>query len=191
MRLTKIYTRTGDKGFTKLTDGSSVRKSHARLEAYGTVDELNSMLGLLQDHVNRTDSLTSLRPAITEIQNELFDLGSELASTKEFIEKFLSESLVGSSQIQRLENQMDEFNVGLQPLKNFILPGGHPANSIAHLCRTICRRAERRAITLSEQEDIRADAIIYLNRLSDWFFVTSRFISKKVGVDEVLWNQKR
>jgi len=191
MRLSKIYTRTGDSGSTRLSDGSSVRKSDARIEAYGTVDELNSMLGLLRDHVSSIRELDQLDSMFLDIQHELFDIGSELASPKEFIEKYLSKNLVNGDHISRLEIQMDKFNEHLNPLKNFVLPGGHVANSTAHLCRTICRRSERQVIRLCEKESIRPEVLKYLNRLSDWFFVVGRYISNSLEIEEVLWNQER
>ena len=188
MRLSKIYTRTGDQGSTKLADGSSLSKSHCRIEAYGSVDELNSFLALLRDAISGEESLLEINKQILRIQNELFDLGGELASPAELVEKL--QFLVDGKSIATLESEIDSMNESLPNLKNFVLPGGHQANSLAHVCRTICRRAERRVHELSSVESIRPEPLQYLNRLSDWFFVASRKLSLVFKVDEVLWDQR-
>ncbi len=195
MRLTKIYTKVGDKGLTYLANGSKVPKHHLRIEAYGTVDELNSFTGLLRDQLQLMEHEKS-RPRIAElilrlrrIQNELFDVGGELATPLEVLDT-TRQQVVHHESVSRLESEIDEFNDNLEPLANFVLPGGHPANSMAHVVRTVCRRAERAAVALAGEESVREEVSIYLNRLSDWFFVASRVISQEAGVPELLWQQK-
>lgn len=194
MRLDKIYTKVGDKGTTMLATGQRVPKSSQRIEAYGSVDELNAQLGLLRD---QTLQLQRAHPGLAEItkqlftvQNELFDIGAELASVASTDTKSQPYQITEAS-IERLEGQMDTINEGLEPLKNFVLPGGHSINSQAHICRCVCRRAERITVRLHEEVNVRAELRIYLNRLSDWLFLASRFISKELSVPEVLWQQKR
>ena len=179
-RLSKIYTRTGDDGTTGLGDGSRTAKDSARVEAYGTVDEANSAIGLV---LASDDVPVAVRSCLTEVQHDLFELGSELcipgyaAITEDFIE--------------RLENELDGFNADLPRLKEFILPGGSPAAAACHLARTIVRRAERRVYTLSRDEDVRAEAVKYLNRLSDLLFVVARVLARNAGGSEVLWKRDR
>ena len=179
-RLSKIYTRTGDDGTTGLGDGTRTAKDSARVEAYGTVDEANSAIGL----VLAVDAVPeAVRACLTEVQHDLFELGSELcipgyaAITEDFIE--------------RLENELDGFNADLPRLKEFILPGGSPAAAACHVARTIVRRAERRVYTLSRDEDVRPEAVKYLNRLSDLLFVVARVLARNAGGSEVLWNRDR
>ena len=179
-RLSKIYTRTGDDGTTGLGDGSRTAKDSARVEAYGTVDEANSAIGLV---LASDDVPVAVRSCLTEVQHDLFELGSELcipgyaAITEEFID--------------RLENELDGFNADLPRLKEFILPGGSQAAAACHLARTIVRRAERRVYTLSRDEDVRAEAVKYLNRLSDLLFVVARVLARNAGGSEVLWKRDR
>lgn len=195
MRLTKIYTKIGDAGTTLLASGERVAKSAPRIEAYGTVDELNSVVGMLRDLLTDTDRKNSLQTnsdlieKIAAIQNELFDLGGELSVPLKYL-NIQQQQVVSLSSIERLEQQMDAMNEHLPPLENFILPGGHLANSTAHLARTVCRRAERCVVRLSEQESVRDEPRIYLNRLSDWLFVVCRELSQRLHVQEVLWNQR-
>lgn len=188
MRLSKIYTRSGDKGTTKLADGSDLLKCHERIEAYGTVDELNSFVARLRDSIADTQELIQMDAQLIKIQNELFDIGGELASPAELVAKL--RCVVSEKSTTRLEAEIDAMNDSLAPLKNFVLPGGHPANTAAHICRTVCRRAERRVLALSRTEDIRPQLLRYLNRLSDWLFVASRHASQKLNVDEILWDQR-
>ncbi|SME89126.1 cob(I)yrinic acid a,c-diamide adenosyltransferase [Pseudobacteriovorax antillogorgiicola] len=190
MRLSKIYTKTGDKGETRLADGSSIAKTHPRLEAYGTVDELNAAVGWLKDTLTAYPELNHIDAQLAQIQNELFDIGGEFASPQSMVESRKS-ALINDRDVERLEQEMDRYNDELEPLANFVLPGGHPGNSAAHICRTICRRAERFAIQLKASEAIRDEPIRYLNRLSDWFFILSRHISHTLGVPELIWNQKK
>lgn len=192
MRLTKIYTKTGDSGSTMLADGSLVPKDNLRLEAYGTVDELNAHIGALRDIVQElpVESRNEWDPALFRIQNELFDIGGELATPKESISP--RQGLINTKDIIRLEEEIDRWNEKLPGLKNFVLPGGHRANSQAHVCRTVCRRAERVLVQLIHQDNsIRQDTQVYLNRLSDWLFVCSRSMSLALNCPEVLWDQRR
>lgn len=194
MRLTKIYTKMGDQGGTSLATGEKISKAARRLEAYGTVDELNSFIGMLRDQLQampQTSGNPALDKSLERIQNELFDLGGELATPSRHLnpEKQL---LVSLEDVKILEQEIDSMNESLQPLQNFVLPGGHMGNSCAHIARTVCRRAERELVRLRlEEPDIRVETQIYLNRLSDWLFVLSRTVSQLAGVPEVLWQQKR
>ncbi|MEJ2297425.1 MAG: cob(I)yrinic acid a,c-diamide adenosyltransferase [Woeseiaceae bacterium] len=179
-RLSKIYTRTGDEGTTGLGDGTRTSKDAARVEAYGTVDEANSAIGLV---LAGEAVPAAVHACLTEVQHDLFELGSELcipghrAITQEFVD--------------RLEHDLDEFNADLPSLKEFILPGGGPSTAACHLARTIVRRAERRVFTLSRNEDVRPEAIRYLNRLSDLLFVVARVLARSEQGKEVLWNRTR
>lgn len=179
-RLSKIYTRTGDKGTTGLGDGSRVDKDAIRVEAYGTTDELNSTLGMVLAEANVPDNL---RHWLLEIQHDLFDLGAELCIP--------GHSVLTEAFITRLEQQIDEMNEALPPLKEFILPGGNRAASTCHLARTICRRAERRVLTLAKAETINDWGLKYLNRLSDLLFVAARVLARTDNGSEVLWNRER
>ena len=180
-RLSKIYTRTGDDGSTGLGDGSRVPKDHARVEAYGTVDELNACMGLLRAELPAAHAQQAL---LSTIQHDLFDLGGELC-----IPGF---SLLKAEGIDQLEQAIDAINEHLPPLKEFILPGGNKAASTAHLARTVCRRAERRVHSLAHIEDnIGALPLQYLNRLSDYLFVLARALARENGAGEVLWNRTR
>ena len=174
-RLSKIYTRTGDDGSTGLGDGGRIAKDAARVEAYGTVDELNSFIGV----VATMDISDEIAVLIAGIQQKLFDLGGELCMP--------GYTLVPDSYVEGLEKQLDTFNEDLPPLKDFILPGGSKAAARCHLARTIARRAERRVISFSKNEDVNPASIRYLNRLSDLLFVTARVLARHDGGSEVLW----
>lgn len=174
-RLSKIYTRTGDDGSTGLGDGTRTSKDGERVEAYGTVDELNSVLGLLATHSLPAE----ISAQLADIQNELFDLGGELCIP--------GREVMSQSHIDRLENQLDALNAQLTPLKEFILPGGNAAAATCHIARTVCRRAERRVITLARLETTNPLATAYLNRLSDYLFVLARYLNKADGRSDVLW----
>jgi cob(I)alamin adenosyltransferase len=178
-RLSKIYTRTGDDGSTGLGDGSRVPKDSTRVEAYGTVDELNSNIGLLLTERLPQDVTESL----TRIQHELFDLGSELCVP--------GYTAITADHITWLEQTLDRFNVDLPPLKEFILPGGSRAAAVCHLARTVCRRAERRTLTLHRETPVNNEVLRYLNRLSDLLFVLARVIVRQDGGSEVLWKHER
>lgn len=194
-RLSKIYTKVGDKGTTMLASGTKVSKASIRIEAYGTVDELNAVVGMLRDILTRDIdekkmNVSTISDRLLLIQNELFDVGGELSTPVEHL-RVDRQQVVTPLQIKRLENEMDQANAHLEPLANFVLPGGHLANSTAHLARTVCRRAERCVVALAEQETVREDVRIYLNRLSDWFFVLCREISHGIQIPEVLWKQNK
>ena len=178
-RLSKIYTRTGDDGTTGLGDGSRTQKDSLRVEAYGTVDELNSAIGVLIASLENE----SLKEMLLDIQHDLFDLGGELCIP--------GTSMIDDAKIERLENELDKLNEHLPALKDFILPGGSLAAAQAHLARTIGRRAERRVISLARQEEVNEAAIRYLNRLSDLMFVIARTTARASGVGEILWNHER
>lgn len=180
-RLSRIYTRTGDDGSTGLGDGSRVPKDHVRVEAYGTVDELNATLGLLRAELGAGHPEQGL---LGEVQHDLFDLGGELC-----IPGYV---LLRDGQVDVLEQAIDRLNEQLPALKEFILPGGSRAAATAHLARTVCRRAERRTFTLAQAEaDVRTLPLHYLNRLSDYLFVLARTLAREGGGTEVLWNRTR
>ncbi|HEY5804550.1 MAG TPA: cob(I)yrinic acid a,c-diamide adenosyltransferase [Lysobacter sp.] len=178
-RLSKIYTRTGDDGTTGLGDGSRVAKDSARVAAYGTVDEANSCIGL----VLAADVPDDIRSLLTTVQHQMFDLGGELCIP--------GHAAIFDADIDRLEQQLDAFNEPLPALKNFILPGGGEAAARCHIARTVVRRAERETVALSRLEPVRAEAVRYLNRLSDLLFVLARVLARASGHGEVLWNHER
>lgn len=178
----KIYTRTGDKGETGLLGGTRVPKNDPRIEAYGTVDELNSHVGMLRDLAQPYH-----RELLITIQNALFVIGSRLAANSDEEADKFKVPVIGEDGILHLEHAMDEMDRELEPMRNFILPGGHPSVSQAHICRTVCRRAERRIVDLSHQVDTDALLIRYLNRLSDLFFVLARHLGKLNGVQDIPW----
>jgi cob(I)alamin adenosyltransferase len=178
-RLSKIYTRTGDDGTTGLGDGSRVPKTHARIEAYGTVDEANSAIGVI---LAVPDLPAAVSEALTQIQHELFDLGGELAVP--------GYRAIQDSHIDQLEQCLDRFNEPLPPLKEFILPGGGPAAAACHVARAIARRAERNAWALAQSEEVAPQVTRYLNRLSDLLFVVARVLARHENGQEVLWKRK-
>ena len=175
-RLSKIYTRTGDSGTTGLGDGSRVDKDDRRVEAYGSVDEANSAIGLLLADPGLPPTVAA---CLSRVQHDLFDLGGELCLP--------DHKIVTEKYTDRLEKELDDFNADLPPLKEFILPGGSVAAARCHLARTICRRAERRLVTLARDQAVSPDAIKYLNRLSDLLFVVARVLARHDGGKEVLW----
>lgn len=178
--LTRIYTRGGDGGETSLGDGTRLPKGHLRVAAYGTVDETNATIGLARLHtVGEADAM------LARVQNDLFDLGADLC-TPETGRRAEGALRVVDAQVARLENEIDQMNAGLQPLTSFILPGGTPAAAHLHLARTVCRRAERRMCDLAQQEPVSAEAIRYINRLSDHLFVLARVLNDN-GKADVLW----
>lgn len=174
-RLSKIYTRTGDKGDTGLGDGSRVEKDHIRVEAFGTVDELNSIIGMVLAY----DIPAEITICFNRIQHHLFDLGGELCIP--------GHTALDDSYITYLETTLDNFNEDLPYLKEFILPSGGRATSTCHLARTVCRRAERRVVTLSKGDNVTPYTISYLNRLSDLLFVVARVLARHENGSEVLW----
>ena len=176
-RLTKIYTRTGDGGTTGLSDGSRVKKDAARIEVIGAVDELNSALGVLLAE----ELPDAVRACLIDAQHDLFDLGGELSKP--------GHTLISRAHVTRIEALLDRFNAGLPPLKDFILPGGTRAGALAHVARTVCRRAERRLVALSRKEKTAPVMTAYLNRLSDLLFVLARVLNRHAGRGDVLWQQ--
>ncbi len=177
----KIYTRAGDKGTTSLIGGTRVYKSHDRIDVYGTVDELNSYIGLIRDQeVN-----AGRRDFLKEIQDRLFTIGATLASDPEKSTKKIPDLL--ESDVKILEDAIDEMTAVLPELRHFVLPGGHPSVSFCHIARCVCRRAERLATGLSQVSFVEELVIVYLNRLSDYLFVLSRKMAQELGVEEVLW----
>jgi cob(I)alamin adenosyltransferase len=184
-RITKVYTKTGDDGTTGLGSGRRVPKDSPRIEAYGTVDELNSYIGVaLTAGVHEP-----VASALATIQNELFHLGSDLCIPEED-KKRLPAPKIEERHVLALEKLMDALSEELAPLENFILPGGSPSGATLHVARTVCRRAERRVLTLSRKERIGPYALTYLNRLSDALFVMARYENKKSGVADPLWNSR-
>ena len=182
----KIYTKTGDQGKTSLIGGTKVLKSNIRIESYGTVDELNSFIGLLSDYVAEDLIKSNLK----EIQDRLFTIGSSLACDPEK-EPLMRLPDLQEADVIRLENEMDKMNEVLPPMKNFILPGGHVAVSTAHIARCVCRRAERLCVQLMETGSFIDPLVIkYLNRLSDYLFVLARYIGHILRVQEVAWKAR-
>jgi len=180
--LSRIYTKSGDQGETGLGDGSRVAKDHPRVTAYGTVDELNAILGVLLATTPNAPEADLLR----SIQNDLFDVGADLCVPPAADEKAGGRLRMRPEQATRLEAAIDRLNANLQPLTSFILPGGQPAAAWCHLARTVCRRAERDVVTLSHTEPVDSPVVIYLNRLSDLLFVLARVYNNQ-GRDDVLW----
>jgi cob(I)alamin adenosyltransferase len=187
--LNRIYTKRGDKGDTSLVGGQRVGKDALRIECYGTIDELNSATGLacvsIADSLAACAELQQLFDILRRVQHELFNLGSILATLPQDVHP--KQPRVTEAEVKMLEREIDEMNASLGALRSFVLPGGTRLNAELHLCRTICRRAERIAVALSRVEEVPAEAVTYLNRLSDAFFVWSRWANHKLGVAEVLW----
>ena len=184
MNKSTIYTKTGDKGKTSLVGGKRVDKTHIRLEAYGTVDELNSFVGLLVCGLMDTE----LKDFLLYVQNKLFVVGSYLATEAE-AQSDKSAVIITESDIEALETMMDKIDAELPKLTRFVLPGGSESAARAHICRTVCRRAERNVYKVAEEYPIHEMILIFLNRLSDFFFLTARFESQKTG-KEMYWEQK-
>ncbi len=191
IRITKVYTRTGDKGFTKLVGGKKVAKDSLRIESYGTLDELNSVLGLARvfndDLKDRLPAAQRLDEIFRRLQNELFDLGSELATPSDF--SYEGMFTVGDNEVKALERLIDELQKDLSPLNSFILPGGGKVSGFLHQARTVCRRGERDILRLMREESISEWPLKYVNRLSDLLFVMSRWVSKNLGEPEYLWER--
>jgi cob(I)alamin adenosyltransferase len=190
IRINRVYTRTGDKGETHLVGGKRVPKDDARIESYGTIDELNSVLGIVRafnDAAPRSPIHDRLDAILRQVQNELFDLGSELATPPEA--EWEGMIRVGDAQVKVLERTIDECQKDLEPLKSFILPGGGVIAAFLHQGRTVCRRAERDILRLGRREPIGDGPLRYVNRLSDLLFVLSRWVSKHLGEREYLWEK--
>ncbi len=181
--LNKIYTRTGDGGATRLANGAEVSKTDLRVEAYGSVDETNACLGLVRLHTAEDDLL---HPMLERIQNDLFDLGADLANPPKADEDPARVLRVTDGQVARLEHEIDQINDALSPLTSFVLPGGTPAAAALHQARTVCRRAERAAVRLAQSAQVADPALKYLNRLSDLLFVAARRANGQGALD-VLW----
>jgi len=184
-RLSKIYTRTGDSGVTGLGDGSRIEKDSSRIQAIGSVDELNSWLGLVVEQI-LGENISSLKPAaefLRSCQHRIFDVGGEISIP--------GYQIITDAHVKKIESELDELNKDLLPLENFILPGGSSLIAQAHLARSICRRAERDLVTLQSEPDqsVNADGLKFLNRLSDYLFVLARYIAREQKVDEVLWQK--
>lgn len=192
MRITRVYTRTGDKGNTRLVGGQEVPKDHPRIEAYGTVDELNAILGLVRVHNRQSgaapEAVQKLDSILHRIQNDLFNVGSDLATRPE--DRWEGMYRVGDSDVSRLEGWIDALNEEVGPLKEFILPGGGPVGAFLHQARTVCRRAERNLVGLLHMETETGEGCMrYLNRLSDLLFVMGRWAAKQLGEPEFLWER--
>ena len=192
IRLTRIYTRTGDEGTTALVGGSRVPKDSARLEAYGTVDELNAAIGIvrtyLPDYRDRLgEDFAWYSEMLRRVQNELFDVGSELATPPQA--EYQGMHFMGEGEVAELEHEMDRMQELLEPLNSFTLPGGGVLNAFLHQARTVCRRAERICWALKREESVNDHVLVYLNRLSDHLFVQSRWVAKRLGEPEFLWDR--
>lgn len=185
----RVYTRRGDRGETSLAGGQPVPKDHARIEAYGSVDELNCFLGAarasLAEMMERQPPIAPLAPILLRVQHELFNLGSILATLPEDVHP--KQARITDAEVARLEKEIDAMNEGLLPLRSFALPGGSRLNAELHVCRAVCRRAERACVALARAESVPPEAVRYLNRLSDAFFVWSRWASHAAGAPETLW----
>lgn len=180
----KIYTKTGDKGTTSLIGGTRLSKAHVRIDAYGTVDELNSYIGMLRDQpVNE-----KRKDLLKEIQDRLFTMGSHLASESDQKKKILPD--LTEEDIVLLENEMDQIDSKIPPLRAFVLPGGHQSVSFGHIARTVCRRAERAVIHLQQGEEVELIVIRYLNRLSDYLFMLCRIMTYELEIEEVTWQPR-
>ena len=189
--ITRVYTRTGDKGTTALVGGTRVPKDSPRIAAYGTIDELNAVLGLArvfnEERLAEREKHRWLDEVFRRLQNQLFDLGSELATPADAVYEGMVR--IGDAEVKELEALMDRCQKDLEPLRSFILPGGGRISGFLHQCRTVCRRAEREILALSRVEPIGEGVLPYVNRLSDLFFVLSRWVGKHLGETEYLWER--
>ena len=184
--LNRIYTKTGDRGTTALAGGQRVPKDDARIECYGTVDELSAFVGLARLSALEEPATIELAGILRRVQHELFNLGSILATKPEDVRP--KQARITIAEVGQLEREIDRMNEALAPLRSFVLPGGTRLNAELHVCRTVCRRAERLAVRLDRTEELPEEAIQYLNRLSDAFFVWSRWVNHVLGVAETLWD---
>ncbi len=182
----KLYTRQGDRGETSLFGGERVSKDHPRVDAYGLLDQTSAAIGLL------TVSLPpgEMRDELQQVQNALFDMGAELATPPDSRLQYKLPRVIEEEDWRRLERLLDEYDAQVPPLRSFVLPGGHETAARAHLARTVCRTAERAVVRLAHEEEVRADVLTYLNRLSDFLFVCARLLNHRAGVDEVTWTQR-
>jgi cob(I)alamin adenosyltransferase len=191
--ISKVYTKSGDDGQTMLATGARVRKDAPRIRTYGDIDELNAVIGLVRLEIGREPKregaevfLGELDEQLGRIQQELFNLGAEL-STPEAAETPSKMPMIEDRHVDRLEHEIDGWNAALEPLRSFVLPGGGPIGAVCHLARTVCRRAERELVALTSEAAVRGEAMRYVNRLSDYFFVVSRSVTHRLGYTEVLW----
>lgn len=184
MKKSMIYTKTGDDGRTSLVGGTRVPKTHVRLEAYGTVDELNAQIGLLMTYLTDADDLTFL----CRVQHRLFAVGSCLATDCERVQ-LREESVITLVQVEEVEREIDRVDAKLSPLKAFVLPGGSRGAAVCHVCRTVCRRAERRILRLAEEVEVPPMLLAYMNRLSDYLFVLSRKMNQDEKKVEIFWDK--
>jgi cob(I)alamin adenosyltransferase len=189
VRINRVYTKTGDDGTTGLVGGERAPKDSARIEAYGTVDELNATIGVVQAALAASPAGPTLGPMLTRVQNELFNLGAELATPDEV--RRARSPAVSEKHVARLEAEMDQLNDELPELRSFVLPGGGEVSARLHVARTVCRRAERRTLSLGRSEGISELALVYLNRLSDALFVWGRWAAKAEGQPEPLWEPEK
>ena len=190
IRITRVYTRRGDRGETDLVGGVRVAKDSARIDAYGTVDELNAAIGVVRavnGSTPRAKKARELEDVLRRLQNELFDLGGELATPADAFQPGMFR--VGAGEVKALEETLDRCQKDLAPLKSFVLPGGGPVSAFLHVARTVCRRAERDVLRLMRQEDVGEWPLAYLNRLSDLLFVLSRWVGRHRGEKEFLWER--
>ncbi|MBL4636284.1 MAG: cob(I)yrinic acid a,c-diamide adenosyltransferase [Kofleriaceae bacterium] len=185
VRINRVYTKTGDGGRTQLIGGAKVAKDNARIECYGTIDELNATLGMFISALESSAAKENLVPRLLRIQNELFNVGTQLATPDQERREKLPD--ISSRHIEELESEMDELNEELPELRSFVLPGGSPASASAHLARCVCRRAERLVVSLSASEDVDDRHLKYLNRLSDSLFVFARYSMFSDKLEEPLW----
>ena len=183
MKKSLVYTKTGDRGTTGLIGGTRVPKTHIRLEAYGTVDELNANLGLLITYLNEERD----REFLLHVQNKLFAIGSHLATDQDKV-RLNEASIITPADVEQIEQEIDAADEILPPLSNVVLPGGAAGAAVCHICRTVCRRAERRILALSESSTISPELLAYVNRLSDYLFILSRKINFNEGKEEIFWN---
>ena len=187
LAINRVYTRAGDTGETHLAGGQRLSKNHVRIEAYGTIDELNSFIGVARESVRDSAALAELDPILLRIQHELFNAGSILATLPDDVHS--KQARITPAEAIQLEVEIDRMNADLPPLRSFVLPGGCRANADLHICRTVCRRAERICVSMGTQVD--PEIIKYLNRLSDALFVWSRWVSYRLGIPETLWEPNR
>jgi len=193
MAITRVYTRQGDAGETSLAGGQRVPKDSLRIEAYGTVDELNAFAGAAcltaEELSGGHPDMIQMAVILKRVQHELFNIGSILATKPEYVHP--RQPRITEAEVQLLESEIDKMNADLPELRSFVLPGGCRANVELHICRTVCRRAERICVALAREEEVPPEAVRYLNRLSDAFFVWSRWVSSRLGAQEVLWEPNR
>jgi cob(I)alamin adenosyltransferase len=189
LAINRVYTRQGDRGETHLAGGQRVPKDGARIRAYGTVDELNAFIGAARVTASESSATRPLADILLRVQHELFNLGSILATLPEDVHP--KQARITGAEVSQLESEMDRMNADLAPLRSFVLPGGSRLNTELHICRTVCRRAERECVTLARAEEVPPECVRYLNRLSDALFVWSRWASHVTGAAETLWEPNR